>query len=92
MLAGDVVLNEISDDLAMIVGPAYLGYVCSGHRGSGSGRMEEASLSVHRALDDVARGVALGRARVVYVCVCCFCGSVWWWYGRKKHVAVCRRS
>lgn len=45
----------------MILGPMHLGYVCAGHRGSGSGKREEASLSIREALQDVARAVAAGE-------------------------------
>jgi len=51
-----------SDNLSMLMllGPVHLGYVCAGHRGPGSGRREEACLSIHKALADVAKAAAAG--------------------------------
>lgn len=51
----------------MLLGPAYPGYVCTGHWGCVGGRREEACLSIHGALDDVARGVAVGKKTLTLV-------------------------
>lgn len=60
-LFGDGVIDRRSDEFSMLLGPVHLGYVCAGHRGSGSGRREEACLSIRGALVDVARAVAVGE-------------------------------
>ena len=65
LLSGDVVINGRSDELSMLLGPAYLGYVCTGQSGCFGGRLEEACLSIHRALVDVAKGVAVGEFELV---------------------------
>lgn len=71
-LSGDGVIGGRSDDLLMLMllGPAHLGYVCAGHRGPGSGRCEEACLSIHNALVDVARAADTGgRQSALRVCL-----------------------
>lgn len=61
LLSGDGVIDGRSDELSMLLGPAYLGYVCTGHWGCIGGRREAACLSIHGALADVARGVFAGE-------------------------------
>lgn len=67
-LARDGVIEGFPDEVSMLLGPAYVGYTCSGHSGCGAGRQEEACLSVHGALVDVARGVAIGGPRRLLLC------------------------
>lgn len=75
-------MDTHSDEISMLLGPMHLGYVCAGHRGSGSGRREEVSLSIHGALEDVARAVVVGEQEPFYVsnhlvlvrgCICWIC-------------------
>eukprot|EP00752_Nemacystus_decipiens_P002252 g2133.t1 len=60
-LYSDCLIEGRSDELATLLGPAHLGYVCAGHRGPRSGRGEEACLSIRGALEDVAAAVTVAR-------------------------------
>lgn len=59
--SGDSMVDGVPDGLSMLLGPASVGYVSTALSGAGAGRREQACLSVHRALADVASGVAEGK-------------------------------